>query len=174
MAMLMWILLHEIIDQDTQEDEPQKDECPRRRRPLGRGLEPRPPWCVIDPLHDRNQKTLSEEEIVEKRNAERNAEEQRVRIKRAKRTLTVIAWSALTVTMSYFVYVRPLVFSEAKRVWFGPPRLVEFDPESIRGFASSVLWLTSDMIIFFLPILFMLIWMGSILKGWEEDDRFEK
>lgn len=91
-----------------------------------------------------------------------------------KRTLTVIAWSALTVTMSYFVYVRPLVFSEAKRVWFGPPRLVEFDPESIRGFASSVLWLTSDMIIFFLPILFMLIWMGSILKGWEEDDRFEK
>ena len=51
---------------------------------------------------------------------------------------------------------------------------MEFDPESIRGFASSVLWLTSDMIIFFLPILFMLIWMGSILKGWEEDDRFEK
>jgi len=170
MAMMMWILLHEIIDQDTRDNEPQEDECPRRRRPLGRGLEPRPPWCVIDPVHDRRLNTLSEKEIAEKR----KAEEQRVRIKRAKRTLTVIAWSALTVTMSYFVYVRPLVFSEAKRVWFGPPRLVEFDPESIRGFASSVLWLTLDMIIFFLPILFMLIWMGSILKGWEEDDRFEK
>ena len=129
MAMLMWILLHEIIDQDTQDNEPQEDECPRRRRPLGRGLEPRPPWCVIDPVHDRRLKTLSEEEIVEKR----NAEEQRARIKRAKRTLTVVAWSVLTVAVVYFAYVRPLVFPDTYRVWLSLPKLGEFDPDSIRG-----------------------------------------
>lgn len=170
MAMLMWILLHEIIDQDTQDNEPKEDECPRRRRPLGRGLKPRPPWCVIDPLHDRNQKTLSEEEIVEKR----ADEEQRARIKSAKRTLTVIAWTALTVAVFYFVYVRPLIFPGAYRFWFSFPELEEFNPESIREFASSTLGFTLNMMIFFLPILFMFMWMGSIMKGWEEDDRFEK
>lgn len=174
MAMLMWILLHEIIDQDTQDNEPQEDECPRRRRPLGRGLKPRPSWTTVDPLHNRNQKTLSEEEIVEKRNAERDAEEQRTRIKRAKRTLTVIAWSALTVAVFYFVYVRPLIFPGAYRFWFSFPELEEFNPESIREFASSTLGFTLNMMIFFLPILFMFMLMGSILKGWEEDDRFEK
>lgn len=170
MAMLMWILLHEIIDQDTQDNEPREDECPRRRRPLGRGLEPRPPWCVIDPVHDRRLKTLSEEEIVEKR----NAEEQRARIKRAKRTLTVVAWSVLTVAVVYFAYVRPLVFPDTYRVWLSLPKLGEFDPDSIRGFTSSTLWLVLDMMIFFLPIFLMFILMMSILKGWEEDDLFEK
>lgn len=167
---LMWILLYYLIDQDLRESEPREDKCPRRRRPLGRGLEPRPPWCVIDPVHDRRLKTLSEEEIVEKR----NAEEQRARIKRAKRTLTVVAWSVLTVAVVYFAYVRPLVFPDTYRVWLSLPRLGEFDPDSIRGFTSSTLWFVLDMMIFFLPIFLMFILMMSILKGWEEDDLFEK
>lgn len=171
MAMLMWILLHEIIDQDTQDNEPQEDECPRRRRPLGRGLEPRPPWCVIDPVHDRRLKTLSEEEIAEKRKAE---EEWLTSVKRVKRTLTVVAWSVLTVAVVYFAYVRPLVFPDTYRVWLSLPKLGDFDPDSIRGFTSSTLWFVLDMMIFFLPIFLMFILMMSILKGWEEDELFEK
>ena len=171
MAMLMWILLHEIIDQDTRDNEPQEDECPRRRRPLGRGLEPRPPWCVIDPVHDRRLKTLSEEEIAEKRKAE---EEWLASVKRVKRTLTVVAWSVLTVAVVYFAYVRPLVFPDTYRVWLSLPKLGDFDPDSIRGFTSSTLWFVLDMMIFFLPIFLMFILMMSILKGWEEDELFEK
>lgn len=171
MAMLMWILLHEIIDQDTQDNEPQEDECPRRRRPLGRGLKPRPPWCVIDPVHDRRLNTLSEKEIAEKRKAE---EEWLTSVKRVKRTLTVVAWSVLTVAVVYFAYVRPLVFPDTYRVWLSLPKLGDFDPDSIRGFTSSTLWFVLDMMIFFLPIFLMFILMMSILKGWEEDELFEK
>lgn len=171
MAMLMWILLHEIIDQDTQDNEPREDECPRRRRPLGRGLEPRPSWTTVDPLHNRNQKTLSEEEIAEKRKAE---EEWLTSVKRVKRTLTVVAWSVLTVAVVYFAYVRPLVFPDTYRVWLSLPKLGDFDPDSIRGFTSSTLWFVLDMMIFFLPIFLMFILMMSILKGWEEDELFEK
>lgn len=171
MAMLMWILLHEIIDQDTQDNEPQEDECHRRRRPLGRGLKPRPSWCVIDPVHDRCLKTLSEEEIAEKRKAE---EEWLTSVKRVKRTLTVVAWSVLTVAVVYFAYVRPLVFPDTYRVWLSLPKLGDFDPDSIRGFTSSTLWFVLDMMIFFLPIFLMFILMMSILKGWEEDELFEK
>lgn len=171
MAMLMWILLHEIIDQDTQDNEPQEDECPRRRRPLGRGLKPRPPWCVIDPVHDRRLNTLSEKEIAEKRKAE---EEWLTSVKRVKRTLTVVAWSVLTVAVVYFAYVRPLVFPDTYRVWLSIPKLGDFDPDSIRGFTSSTLWFVLDMMIFFLPIFLMFILMMSILKGWEEDELFEK
>lgn len=171
MAMLMWILLHEIIDQDTQDNEPQEDECPRRRRPLGRGLKPRPPWCVIDPVHDRRLNTLSEKEIAEKRKAE---EEWLTSVKRVKRTLTVVAWSVLTVAVVYFAYVRPLVFPDTYRVWLSLPKLGDFDPDSIRGFTSSTLWFVLDMMIFFLQIFLMFILMMSILKGWEEDELFEK
>lgn len=167
---LLWILLYHLIDQGLQESEPRESGCPRRRRPLGRGLKPRPSWTIVDPLHNRGQKTLSEEEIIKKR----ADEEQRARIKSAKRTLTVIAWTALTVAVFYFVYVRPLIFPGAYRFWFSFPELEEFNPESIREFASSTLGFTLNMMIFFLPILFMFMWMGSIMKGWEEDDRFEK
>lgn len=105
----------------------------------------------------------------------RYAEERQARTKRKKRTLTAIAWSALTVAVSYFVYVRPLAYPEAKRVWLPPPKLMEFDPESISGFTSSVLFLVLDMMIFFFPIFFMFMLMVIILKVWEEeDDRFEK
>ena len=166
MAMLMWVLLHEIIDQDTQEDEPQKDECPRRRRPLGRGLEPRKPWCVVDPAHDRRLKTLSEEEIARRRNAEGH----RARIKRAKRTLAVVAWSVLTVAVFYFTYVRPMVFPEAYQVWLEPPRLGDFNPESIGEIISSILWLVLDMMIFMLPVFIMLILSMLIFRGWKLDE----
>ena len=168
---LLWILLYYLIDQDLRESEPREDKCPRRRRPLGRGLEPRPPWCVIDPVHDRRLKTLSEEEIAEKRKAE---EEWLTIVKRVKRTLTVVAWSVLTVAVVYFAYVRPLVFPDTYRVWLSLPKLGDFDPDSIRGFTSSTLWFVLDMMIFFLPIFLMFILMMSILKGWEEDELFEK
>lgn len=168
---LLWILLYYLIDQDLRESEPREDKRPRRRRPLGRGLEPRPPWCVIDPVHDRRLKTLSEEEIAEKRKAE---EEWLTSVKRVKRTLTVVAWSVLTVAVVYFAYVRPLVFPDTYRVWLSLPKLGDFDPDSIRGFTSSTLWFVLDMMIFFLPIFLMFILMMSILKGWEEDELFEK
>lgn len=167
MAMLMWILLHEIIDQDTQDNEPQEDECPRRRRPLGRGLKPRPPWCVIDPLHDRRLNTLSEKEIAEKRRAE---EEWLSSVKRANLVLKVVTWIAATFLVVYVAYVRPLVTPEQQQFWFGFPELAESNPESIEATISSTLWFFLDVMIFFFPLFFMLILAMLIFRGWKLDD----
>lgn len=167
MAMLMWILLHEIIDQDTQDNEPQEDECPRRRRPLGRGLEPRPPWCVIDPVHDRCLKTLSEEEIAEKRKAE---EEWLASVKRANLVLKVVTWLAATFLVVYVAYVRPLVTPEQQQFWFGFPKLVESNPGSAEATISSTLWFFLDLMIFFFPGFLMLILAMLIFRGWKLDE----
>lgn len=167
MAMLMWILLHEIIDQDTQDNEPQEDECPRRRRPLGRGLKPRPSWCVIDPVHDRCLKTLSEEEIAEKRKAE---EEWLASVKRANLVLKVVTWLAATFLVVYVAYVRPLVTPEQQQFWFGFPEFAEYNPESIEATISSTLWFFLNVMIFFFPVFFMLILAMLIFRGWKLDE----
>ena len=167
MAMLMWILLHEIIDQDTQDNEPQKDEYPRRRRPLGRGLKPRPPWCVIDPLHDRRLNTLSEKEIAEKRKAE---EEWLASVKRANLVLKAVTWLAATFLVVYVAYVRPLVTPEQQQFWFGFPELTESNPESAEATISSTLWFLLDVMIFFFPGFLMLILAMLIFRGWKLDE----
>lgn len=164
---LLWIPLYCLIDQDLRESETRENECPRRRRPLGRGLEPRPPWCVIDPVHDRRLKTLSEEEIAEKRKAE---EEWLASVKRANLVLKVVTWLAATFLVVYVAYVRPLVTPEQQQFWLGFPEIVNPNPESMRATISSTLWFFLDVMIFFFPGFLMLILAMLIFRGWKLDE----
>lgn len=138
---LLWILLYHLIDQDLRESEPLEDKCPRR--------------------------TLSEEEIAEKRKAE---EEWLASVKRASLVLKVVTWIAATFLVVYVAYVRPLVTPEQQQFWFGFPELAEYNPESTEATISSTLWFLLDVMIFFFPVFFMLILAMLIFRGWKLDD----